>query len=57
MLDLIGKSELAQGFKDVQRDYMDFMRGPKTGKLADAISLDILKELVEKYALLIRGKV
>lgn len=57
MLDLIGESELAQGFKGAQRDYMDFMRGSKTGRLADAISLDILKELVEKYALLIRSKV
>ena len=56
MLDLIGESGLAQEFKDVQRDYMDFMKGPKTGRLADAISLEKLKELADKYARLILCK-
>lgn len=57
MLELIGESELSQGFKEIQRDYMDFMRGPKTGLLADVISLEELKELVDTYALLIRRKI
>lgn len=57
MLDLIGESELVQRFREIQRNYMDFMRGPKTGRLADAISLEKLKELADKYARLIRSKV
>ena len=56
MLNLIGEKNLSQGLKEVQQDYMRFMKGPKTGRLADVISLIELKELIDKYEILIRNR-
>lgn len=56
MLNLIAEKALSQGLKEVQQDYMRFMKEPKTGRLADVISLIELKELIDKYEILIRNR-
>lgn len=40
MLELAGEESLAGGFRKVQKDFLLFMRGPKTGKLMDYLSLE-----------------
>ncbi|MBR5992585.1 MAG: hypothetical protein IK018_02150 [Lachnospiraceae bacterium] len=55
MLELAGERKLAAEFKSIQKDFLDFMRGERTSLLADAISLDKLRKLVEQYILLIKN--
>lgn len=51
MLELAGESALAEEFKSIQKDFLEFMRGERTGILSDAISLDKLSKLAEQYIL------
>ena len=55
MLELAGESKLASEFKSIQKDFLEFMRGERTGLLADTISLNKLRKLVEQYILLIKN--
>lgn len=55
MLELAGESKLAAEFKSIQKDFLDFMRGERTSLLADAISLDKFRKLVEQYILLMKN--
>ena len=55
MLELAGESALAEEFKSIQKDFMEFMRGERTGLLADTISLNKLRKLAEQYILLIEN--
>ena len=54
MLELIGETELADGFRKEQKAFLAFMKGDRSGRLSDAISLKNLKQLKEKYGILIR---
>lgn len=54
MLELIGETELADGFRKEQKAFLAFMKGDRSGRLSDAISLKNLKQLKEKYDMLIR---
>lgn len=55
MLELAGEGALAEEFKSIQKDFLEFMRGERTGILSDAISLDKLSKLAEQYILLIKN--
>ena len=52
MLELVNENELAAGFRKIQQDYLCFMGGAKRWPMKGAISIDDLKELVERYAVL-----
>lgn len=49
MLHLAGESSLAQRFSALQRDFLDFMRSPRTGVLSASLSPKTLHTLSEKY--------
>ena len=49
MLHLAGESSLAQRFSALQRDFLDFMRSPRTGVLSASLSPETLHTLTEKY--------
>ena len=49
MLQLAGEASLAQGFSALQRDFMNFLRSPRTGVLSTSRSLKTLHALSEKY--------
>lgn len=49
MLALAGEYALAQGFTTLQQALLTFLRGPRTGTLAQALSLCELHELAEQY--------
>ena len=53
MLGLAGETELAHDFSLLQRDFMIFMRGSRTGVMGQTVSLDRLRCLSEKYIRLI----
>ena len=57
MLELAGEESLAGEFRKVQKDFLLFMRGPKTGKLMDYLSLERLHELTMEYANLIEKQI
>ena len=54
MLELIGETELADGFRKEQKAFLAFMKGERSGRLADAISLTNLKQLKDRYGEIIR---
>ena len=56
MLQLAGESSLAQGFSALQRDFMNFLRSPRTGVLSASISLETLHALSEKYVQQIKNQ-
>ena len=49
MLELVNEFELATAFRRIQQNYLSFMGGARRWPLKGAISIDDLKELVEKY--------
>ncbi len=53
MLEIAGENELAEDFRKLQKKYLQFLRGDMSTALADTISLDTLRECVEKYIKLI----
>ena len=57
MLELAGEESLAGEFRNVQKDFLSFMRGPKTGKLMDFLSLERLHAITMEYANLIEKQI
>ena len=57
MLELTGEESLAGEFRNVQKDFLSFMRGPKTGKMMDCLSLECLHAISLKYANLIEKQI
>lgn len=53
MLELVHESELAQAFSAIQKDFMAFMRGPRTGAMEKQVPLKEFYRLTEKYVQLI----
>ena len=53
MLVIAGEKELAENFRKLQKEYLQFFRGDKKGILADYISLSELRDCGEKYILLV----
>lgn len=49
MLELAGKQDLADKFRSLQADLMAFLRGNRSGKLCDALSLPDLHLAVKDY--------
>ena len=49
MLELVNEFELSIGFRQIQQNYLAFMKGSKRWPLKGTISTDELKELVERY--------
>jgi len=57
MLELAGEESLAVEFRKVQKDFLSFMRGPKTCKLMDYLSLERLHAITMDYANLIEKQI
>ena len=53
MLDLIGEVNLANDFRIIQKEYLQFLKGNRASKLCDYLSMDKLNKLVDKYIFLI----
>ncbi len=53
MLELIGETELAQGFSALQGSFLSFLRGSMDMPLASEFPMDKLRELTEAYLRLI----
>lgn len=56
MLELAGESTLAKGFTDVQKQFLVFMRGSRSGLISDVVSMDKLFNLTQDYIRLIESK-
>ena len=56
MLELIGETELAEGFRKEQRTFLTFMKGDRTGKLDETVSLNNLRRLKERYGELVAAR-
>lgn len=56
MLELIGETELAEGFRKEQRAFLTFMKGDRTGKLDETVSLNNLRRLKERYGELVAAR-
>ena len=56
MLELAGESALAKGFTDVQKQFLVFMRGSRSGLISDVVSMDKLFNLTQDYIRLIESK-
>lgn len=56
MLELIGETELAEGFRKEQRAFLTFMKGDRTGRLDETVSLNKLRRLKERYGELIERR-
>ncbi|MBO4471669.1 MAG: hypothetical protein J5841_07935 [Clostridia bacterium] len=54
MLELTEETELAEAFRKEQRGLLAFMKGKRTGLLAEYISLERLKAAVEEYGRVIQ---
>lgn len=52
MLELVNENNLVIGFGRIQQNYLSFMGGTKMRPLKGTISIDDLKDLVEKYIIL-----
>ncbi|MBQ7599628.1 MAG: hypothetical protein IJU57_03035 [Clostridia bacterium] len=57
MLELVGESALAQEFKVLQKQFMDYMRGTREEALQETLSLARLHDLTERYAQLIEQQI
>lgn len=57
MLTLIGETTLAERFAVLQTELMSFLRGPRTGRLKDGLSLDEFRNAAEEYVRLIEVKI
>ena len=57
MLELAGETDLADAFRQIQKDFLTFMKSPKTGLLSESISLADLKGLIEMYVRLIKQRI
>lgn len=57
MLTLIGETVLAERFTVFQTELMSFLRGPRTGRLKDTLSLEELDAAAEEYVRLIEAKI
>ena len=57
MLELAGETTLAQEFTALQQQFMAFMRGSRVEALREALSLDRLHDLTERYAHLIERQI
>ncbi len=57
MLELAGEELLAGEFRKVQKDFLSFMRGSKTGKLMNSLSLERLHAITMEYANLIEKQI
>ena len=56
MLELIGETELAEGFRKEQRAFLTFMKGDRTGRLDETVSLNNLRRLKERYGELVAAR-
>ena len=57
MLALAGETDLAQKFTALQQQFMAFMRGTREEALREALSMDSLHDLTERYAHLIERQI
>lgn len=57
MLTLIGETALAKRFTTLQAALLSFLRGPRTGRLKDVLSLEELYDAAEEYVRLIEAKI
>ena len=48
--------ELAEGFRKEQRAFLTFMKGDRTGKLDETVSLNNLRRLKERYGELVAAQ-
>ena len=56
MLELAGETTLARGFSDVQKQFIAFMKGTRSGLISDFFSMDKLFDLTRNYIGLIENK-
>jgi hypothetical protein len=57
MLTLIGETTLAERFAVLQTELMSFLRGPRTERLKDGLSIDEFRNAAEEYVRLIEVKI
>ena len=57
MLKLAGETVLAAEFADLQRQFLNFMRGTRRQALQETFSADRLRELTERYVFLIERQI
>ena len=57
MLKLAGETVLAAEFADLQRQFLNFMRGTRRQALQETFSTDRMRELTERYVFLIERQI
>ena len=50
MLDLVGKADLAEKLRGVQRDFLTAVRSEKAAVLSDLMSVDTLAAAIDEYS-------